>query len=323
MALVRSDFTRLVVRNAVELYWDEYKEVDPVWTNFFREKDTEDPIFQSNSMLGMGDLEEREENEPMSYDQPAMGWPVYGRVRSFSKGISFSSELYNDTKAIGLFNEFIQRIAANYPRTRDRFFADFFNCGALTAGHDVFDATTPGIFADPTGKFIYDGKPLFAGTGNGHPLKMNSRSCVNYAPLPLTLDNLITVYKQMTIDNAYDEMGNKIIIQPDTLVIPQALEIAAMQLLNTEKMPNLDTTPSIANPMYRKFAVVVWPHLSDDDGWFLIQRGMGFKALKRQDMQIDFWYDPETKQYKGSVDCRFGGYVDNWRYAFACNTVTA
>ena len=162
MALVRNDFTRWIVRESTQLFYDSYTAVPEVWSGLFEERDVATPYIHTNSIIGLGDLEERKESEPTPYDQPTLGWEVYGRVRTFAKGISFSMELYTDTQAQGLFFDLVRQMADNYPRTRDRFFARFFNEGAKLAGHEVFDATLPGILPDPTGKFIYDGKPFFA-----------------------------------------------------------------------------------------------------------------------------------------------------------------
>lgn len=320
MALVRNDFTRWIVRESTQLFYDSYTAVPEVWTGLFEERDVATPYIHTNSIIGLGDLEERKESEPTPYDQPTLGWEVYGRVRTFAKGVSFSMELYSDTQAQGLFFDLVRQLADNYPRTRDRFFARFFNEGAKLAGHEVFDATLPGVLPDPTGKFIYDGKPFFADAGNLHPLKMAAGGIQNYFALPLTYENLKTVYTHMTTANNVDEAGNKIVLQPDVLLVPPQLEMEALQILNAEYLPNASGTPSIKNPMYRRFRVVVWHHLTDPDGWFLLQRGKGLKALNRQSLAIDFWQDSDTEEYKGKVVCRFGGYVDNCRFTTACNT---
>lgn len=325
MAMLRNDFTRLLQVQATEIFWENYTEVAPVWRNFFSERTITTPYVESQSMLGMGDLVEKPENTPFAYDTPTMGWPILGSVRSYGKAVAFSKELYDDSQFRNLFLDLVAQLSENYPRTRDRFYAQFFNNGALKAGDRVFDATVPGVKQDATGGFIYDGRPLFASGDQAHPALMNQGATYsNYAALELTQENIEKVYKDMTINNAYDEQGNKIVLRPDTLVVPQELELKALGILNAEYTATTSGVAStIRNPMYRKFRVVVWPHLTDADGWFMIQRGKGFKALLRQDPLINVWIDNETMQYRASVWCRFGGYVDNWRYAYACNTPTA
>lgn len=324
MALLRSDFTRLLQQQLVDIFWENYTEVGSVWRALFSEQSINTPYVERQSLLGMGDLVEKGENEPFSYDQPTVGWPILGSVKSFGKAMAFSRELYDDSQFLNLFGESVAQIAQNYDRTRDRYYAQFLNYGALTAGHRVFNATVPGVIVDPTGDFIYDGKPLFAGTAQAHPSLMSDRTFSNYDTLDLTLENIQKVYTKMTVDNAYDEQGNKIVISPDTIVVPQELELEALALMNQEYVAQ-DATTGIGgasarrNPFYRKFRIIVWPHLTTADGWFMIQRGYGLRALIRQQPEIEVWEDPETKQMRASVYCRFGAYADSWRHLFANN----
>jgi len=322
MAFERTDFTRLLQRRIVEMFWENYTEVDPVWMSLFTEDKTDEPFVEKQSMLGMGDLEEKKENEAFAYDTVSEGWPIIGSVKSFGKATAVSYELYKDSEFRNLFGDFVQQMAENYPRTRDRYFANVFNNGALLTGTKELDGTVPGVKIDPTRGLLYDGKPLFAGVGNGHPALMNQgQTYANYLPLTLTLENLNTVYDMMTIDNAYDEQGNKIVIRPDTLVVPQALRSTAMQVLSTQYMPTSSGVSSTKiNPLYKAFDIIVWPHLTDRNGWFLVERRKGLKVLNRQAPTIDVWQDDETKQFKASIYTRYGCYADNWRYVFACNT---
>jgi len=327
MAMKRTDFTKYLLKLGYEVFWDNYDEIGSVWEQLVDEEDTDKPYVERMSMSGLDDLEEKGEDEPIKYDKMADGWPILGKVRTFAKGIAFSMELYEDTQIEQLFSQAVASWSKAYTRTRDRFYARFFNEGALLSGSDVFDNSIPGVKLDPTGKFIYDGKPFFADAGNPHPLRHSPDTIVNYAPLPIdesvSLDvatqNLIDVYQKMTIDNAKDEKGDEILVTPDTIVIPPALKFRVNQILNSDYFPKLDSTPSAINPLKGMLDVVVWPRLKDPTGWFLVERKRGLKALNRKDVTIDVWEDPETKQIKASVVCRFGGYVEDVRYTFGCN----
>lgn len=320
MALLRNAFTQTLVKKGYEVFWDAYQGIPSVWENFFREDNTNAPYVERSSMIGLGDLMEKPENEPFKEDQPADGWPVLGRVRTFGRSMAWSMELYEDTQIEGLFEQVVTQWGDSYQRTKDRWYVRFFNDGALEAGADIFDNTVPGVKQDPTGKFIYDGKPFFADAGSPHPTKLSDITITNYFPVPLTFDNFSTVWHHMVLNNAYDEKGDEIDLYPDTLLIHPSNRFKAMEILNSEFLPHTDTTPSIRNPLRGTVdAVIEWRRLADPDGWFLIQRGQGLRALNRKNLELDVWIDPETKQIKASVNCRFGGYVDNCRYHVACN----
>jgi len=321
MALQRTDFTQALTKKGYEIFWDNYVEVDNVWEGLFRQEPlTSGAYIERASMIGLGDLTEKGENEPFTYDIPADGWPVLGKVRTFAKGFAFSMELYEDTQIENLFSQYVAQWGEAYMRTRDRFYSNFLNNGALLTGHEVFDNTVPGVKIDPTGKFIYDGKPFFADAGNAHPLKMCDKTIVNYFPLPLTHENFATVWQSMTINNAFDEKGDEINLAPDTLVIHPSLKFKVKEILESEFLPSVSGTPSIRNPLRGLVsAVIEWRRLDDPNGWFLMQRQRGLVALNRKELSLDVWVDPETKQVKATVNCRFGGYVDNCRYTTACN----
>ena len=321
MAMQRTDFTQALVKRGYEVFWDEYPEVQDVWTALFKEDQVNTPFVERSSMIGLGDLEEKPEGEPFSYDRPADGWPVLGRVRTFGRAIAFSMELYEDTQIENLFAQTVGQWAQSYQRTRDRWYSRFFNEGSWTTGSPVFDNTVPGVKIDPTGRFIYDGKPFFTDAGNPHPTKLSDITMVNYFPLPLTHENFQMVWKHMTLNNSFDEKGDEIDLVPDTLLIHPNLRFKAQEILNSEFLPNTATTPSIRNPLRRIVPnIIEWRRLKDENGWFLLQRQRGMTALNRKELVLDVWEDPETKEVKANVNCRYGGYVDNHRYSIACNT---
>lgn len=172
MAMLRNDFTTSLLNQGVEIFWDAYDATPDVWTGLFEQKNIDGPYIESTSMVGMGDLLEKKEGEELSYDQPGDGWPTLGSVRTFGRKIAWSMELYEDNKIEGLFQDLVRSWGEAYSRTRDRYFARFFNEGALLTGSDIFDQSIPGVKVDPTGGFVYDGKPFFADTSNAHPAKM-------------------------------------------------------------------------------------------------------------------------------------------------------
>lgn len=319
--ILRTDFTRQLVNDAIELYWKQYTEPDYRWRLLFNERPLPNgPLYRSSTMLSGGDLLHKKEHEPISFEKPQAGWDYAGRVHTFAKGIEFSMEAYEDTQVYDSFMQMVADMANAYPRTRERFYANFFNFGALTAGHEIFDASIPGVYTDPTGGFVYDGKPFFADAGNPHILRGSAKTFQNYFPLELTFENLETVWRHMVEQQAVDENGNPIIVMPDTLLVPPHLYVDAWKILTSEYLPHTATTPSIRNPMFQKFQILEWPALTHQNGWFLLEARRGLTALTRKELEIDMFQDMTSKSWKASVNARFGGMVDDVRYICACNT---
>lgn len=316
--MLRTDFTRLIINEATEYFYKNYTEAASVWPLLFEEKRLNGALYRASTMLNFGDLLPKGEDDPSATEKMQMGWDYQGLVHTFSKSVPMSMEAFEDTSVRGLFMELAQNLVKTYPRSRDRFYADLFNKGALKTGDPIFNNTLSG-YPDPTGNFIYDGKPWFADGTDPHPLKGSSKTIQNYFPLPLTAANLETVWVHMTTNMAIDENGNPITVTPDTLLVPPALQIEAMKIVSAERWPNTATTPSIGNPMYNRFNIVVWPALTNPDGWFLMEAKQGLLALTRKELELKMYVEDRTQRTVAHVNTRFGGVVTDVRYVCACN----
>jgi len=319
MGVTRTDFTEKLKVNAYRWFWEAATSNYDTWTELFAE-DTDFPEDASYTMttsaLGLGDLKEKKEGDKLEFDSPMEGYSVLGAPKTFGRQISFSLELYSDTQVEGLFRKTVASWRDAYERTRDKTFAKIFNYGAYTAGHSIFNNSIPGVIQDPSGDFIYDGKPLFAAAGNEHVSK-GGGTYYNFQALALNAANLKTVYTAMTTTNAKDERDEDIDIVPDVLLVPPALKFTAEEIL---KSTSLDSNnPGVTNVLRDIVRPVVWRRLTDSDGWILMQSKKGIYVINKLDPVIDFWVDPETKDYRASIVCRFGIYVQNWRFVYGCN----
>lgn len=330
------DLTRLkeyITSRAYEIFYDSLPETDEPWRQFCEIKeDTSRILVQTDSLTYAGELSPWEEGDALVYEEPVDGYTVYGRVRFFRKGrkIGWHARQIGD-----VVNELLDQIrnwseAVVY--TRNKWIRTMLENGALTAGHTSFDQSINGtggvVFSDPTGGFIYDGKPLFAddqtaagGTDNRHPAKFNATVLfTNYQALPLTYDNLITVYNAMKSNNI-DDYGRKMDIQPDILLVPTNLETVAEQLTMSEKVPSDTGTPSKPNPLYGKVKPVVWNELNTTDGWILIDSRLKGMVVfdNMQDIDINVWIDNDTRELRCDITAKFGAFIRNWRAFYGCN----
>ena len=325
MAVERNDFTEAIRKSGYEWYWEEYEEINTTYQELFTEKDITAPYIKEVSSTGMGDLKEKPESEPIQEAAPQEGFPIYGKVRTFASKVSWSMELYDDSQVESLFQDTVSSWGRSVPRTKDRWYAQFFNYGGYTAGHSVFNNSLPDILVDSSGDLIYDGYPLFTLTNNARSSMGGETYFNSGGALDLDATNLQAVYQAMTATNNRDEKDDEIIIEPNILLIPPGLKFIADELLQYEKQ-NTDfmlykDKPSIA--LAGKITPVVWPRLTDTDAWFLLEKQKGLIALNRMEEQIDFYKDNETKAYVASILVRFGGYVNNWRYMYGSNLATS
>lgn len=328
MAVERNSFTEALKKEGYKWYWSAYDEIPTVYQEIFAEEDADAAYVKETSAVGLNDLTEKPESEPIKSDAPHEGYPIYGKVRTFASKVTWSMELYDDAQVQNLFQKTVQSWGDAVPRTKDRYFAKYLNYGGYTAGHDVFNATIPDVLIDPSGDLCYDGKPLFNLTGNARSSIAGGTYYNSTASANLDATTLQTAYTLMTQTNNRDEKDDEIILEPDILVVPPALKFKAEELLQYN---NQATTAFLLNvnkpaqPTTIKGAlrVVVWPRLTDTDAWFLGCAKKGLVALTKGAEQIDFYRDNETKAYVATIVVRFGGYVRNWRYWYGANLSTS
>ena len=333
MAFDLSRWTSKITSDAYELFFDSLPAPNEPWREFCEiEEDTSRILVQTDSLAYAGELEIWEEGDSLVYETPKDGYTVYGRVRFFRKGrkISWHQKQVKDMEA-ELMRQ-IKNWAEALAYTRNKWIKTMLEEGAKTAGHSVFNqsisASSGAAWTDPTGNFIYDNKPFFGddqrnagGCDYRHPVKADPSILLrNYQALPLNYDNLVAVYNEMK-QNGIDDYGRKISIRPNILLVPPALEITARQLVEADYMPHDSTTPSKPNPFKGVLNVLVWDELEDQDAWYLIDSRMkGIVVFDNpEDVDINVWVDPDTREVRCDITAKFGAYVRNWRPFYACN----
>jgi len=242
-------------------------------------------------------------------------YTVVCKNRTYGRIVRFSYETVQDTQALeNILANTVGTWGQKLPVTKENFYVQFFNHGALTAGHDVFDNSITGVVTDSSGDLIYDGYPFF---DTAHPDKVGNTYANHVTTRSLTHTNLKTSYTTYTTTNNRDERGDIIDLVPDTLLIPPDLRFTAQEILNSTLIPgsmdnDTNVLAGILNPLE-------WAYLSDTDAWFIGKLKMGLIATDRQDVDIDFWQDETNKDYFASILTRFGGAVTQWRYWMAMN----
>jgi len=265
-------------------------------------------------------------NEPDLIDHGAVapartfdqGYQWFCRARKLAERIVIPEELMNDPNAdvkIGnLVRTFAAQFGEGFARKKEQMAADIFNKGAYTAGDlATFDGGYPG-HADAYPKFIYDGKPFFAASGNGHPLFLApSVTKVNFDTNTLTSTNLEAARILMSRTNAVDEANQKVSISPNLLLVPPELAQTAEVILGSLQLPG--TAQNDINTLRGRFQPVSWRYLDDTDGWFL---GTAKKGVRLYDSGDPMLFTEPLNDGSGSWAIRMTSYfarvVTDWRF---------
>lgn len=268
---------------------------------------------------------ERGENAPARTMKE--GFKRTFKIRKLAESMTLQEEMLRNPNATALVGaqvaEWLRRMGQGFQVAKEILAADVFNKGSLTAGYKpVFDGSYT-AHADDYPAFIYDGKPLFAASGNGHPLFFEQTTTkYNQTANALSSTNLETGRVLMANTNAYNESNERINIDPNVLVVPPALSRTGAVLLNSSLLPG--TAQNDTNTHQGQFQLIEWRYLSDAAGWFLGTRGEGLLCYDSGDPVISV---SEPDKDNGNITIRLTSYhgvgVKDWRYWSAHNTPTS
>jgi len=311
----RSQFTETLKKDMYNYFWDNYPEAPIIYEQIFDVVKSDAAYEQFTSAIGLGELLEKPEGEDFQADAPMESYTIVCLNHSYGRLVRFSYETVKDAKKVSnILAETVGTWGRMVPITKEKYYAKFFNNGALTAGNAVFNNTKTGIVTDASGDFIYDNDPWFSTT---HTSKAGTNYSNYTATNPITVANVKTVFNTYTSTNNRDERNEIISLTPNVLLHPPGIRFTVREILQTAAIPHsMDNT---VNVLQNIVSPLEWSYLTDADGWFLGQLKMGLMATDREDVSLDFWQDETSLDYFARCFTRFGGVITNWRFWYANN----
>lgn len=284
------------------IYQDTEKQYPSVLNQIFTVNSSDKAYEKDTSVSGLGKLAQKAEGDAIVYEAPTNGYPVVYTHLTFGKGEAITYEMYEDDQ-YNVMKKAPRRLALAKARTREQFGADLFNFGFTYGG---------GGSAFFNGG---DGKALFA---TDHPIKAGGTQS-NMTTMDLDEDALELA--MVTMRATRDNKGELQMVQPDTLVVPPALEKEARILLESQQRTG--TANNDINPYKGKLKLIVWDFLGSaaggsDTAWFLIDSSMdSLNWFNRDDRGLEGpEYDFDTKTAKWSVVARWSAGFSDWRGVF-------
>jgi hypothetical protein len=284
-----------------------------VWTLGLSEQD---PTFMRTSIFpidssqrakethqGIGELGSEMWNQfnelgRVPYDGFSPLWPHELVHRRYAGGMQVERELVDDLlyPEAPIPRSITERAAAlgrSAALHRERSAAALFNNAFTDTGTDNEGFSVSGP----------DGVGLISTAHKNSPSDATTQS--NEFTLALSGDNLTTVRLAM---NAWtDDRGHLAPSNPDTLLIPPALEETADIILKSQLDPT--SANNAINPNVGRYTKVVWPWLTDTNAWFLID-----SAKKRQHL---IWLDRILPEFaaEGDFDTFIAKYRGYYRFS--------
>lgn len=322
MVMQRSDFSEGMRKEMYQYHFESYPTQPSVIEKIFDVRKSTAAQEISTSIINLGEIPEKAENDEIKFENLEEGYPVIMRNRSFARGTACSKEGVDDHQKI---KDFLKKAVKGWSEsiywTRQKFAAKFINEGGLTAGHDVFNGSIVGLLQDSSGDKIYDSTNFFPLTGGTNHTSKGSATYYNGFALDLNASNLETVWVHMTTTNNRNERDEIISLIPNVLLVPGGLGPTAERIIKSEWLPG--TAQNDINVFKNKVEVVEWAFLDDSNQWSLGVKKKGLVFLERSEPEYDFFFDPRRKTYLATVFTRFGGGVENWRTWCSSNFDTA
>lgn len=288
---IRSNFGDLLEPGFREIFDDAFKEIPMVFPRIFREMTSEKQDENVSGVTGFGLMEQTDEGESVSYEDPIQMYDTTFVHQKYTKGFKISEELWEDDQYNVMKGKPAQ-LARAARRTAENSAANVFNRG--------FNTSYLGG----------DGKPLFSVS---HPRSDGGSSQSNASATGITLtdDNLETA--RIAARSQLDDKGMIIQINPKKLIVPIDLEKDALILTGSVGRPGTaDNDKNVYNNM---FDVISWEYLTlNNTMWFLQdpqQHQLTFFWRIRPEFKQDSAFDTGMALFKART--RFSNGWADWR----------
>lgn len=323
-----SQVPSLVTKDGYPVLFQSYMGVPQVAPLICEVVETDGSMYgdKGTVITGLGEPRVTRDGKEIEADTFEEAYTWYCRIERLARRVSIPKRLMEAAdgmqKVQGLLAQHAKAWGVSFAQSKEQRVADVFQKGTIAAGNKtVFNGSFPQN-TDPNAGFIYDGKPFFAATGNGHVLAASTATPFNLtAALALSSTNLQTVLTTMRDTNAIDDRGQKVMIAPRDLIVPPGLEFTAKSILNSALVP--ETANNGVNTIAGMLNPIVWRYLSDDsDAWY-VGAGEGVRVYDSGPPQLEVGYDVATQSLEVVAYSYHGVCVTDWRGYYACNKATA
>lgn len=325
MATTRSSFIKAMVKDKFPYAIESYDKVVKVSDQVFDVDPSDSAYEQYTSAIGPGAITEVTEGTSIPAQSAQEGYTVICANKKRATRLTLTNEAIDDNQKISnMLEAWAKGCGESFANSRESDHMAVFNYGGYTSGNSTFDNSIPGVITPSYGNFMYDGKPVFALSGNNHIAKNGATYYNSKASLTLSGQNLETMLNLIAVTNAFNEAGLEIQIMPDTLLVQYGSSnyYKAKRLL--ESMADLDAVQSgVTNVWKGSLNLIGSRFLTNSDAYFIGKAKMGLKSLNRMPLKVDYYESHENDSQKVKCIARWGKCVTNFRGWVGANLSTS
>ena len=300
--LTSSQFVRLMDKRLRQVFEGEFKEIPPMISQLYNVMKGDAAWEEFFEIGNLGDIPEF--NGKLQYLSISPGYYTRIEPKEYAGGLQFERKLLEDKKYNVLDGRARQLTQSAY-RTMDKIAVRPFAYAFSTA----FDF----MYSEEGVALCSDSHTTKSGVSTTTGFDNAGTSALSKTSLAAT---------RLAMRRFKDDIGNRIVIEPDTLLVPDNLYDTAMEIVGSEKDPT--SANNTINMMKGRFKVLPYLRLDDYDtnNWFLIDSSMMKKYLlwiNRVAPDVNNTIDFETFIWKYSIYFRIGYGHLNWRWLFGHN----
>lgn len=259
----------------------------------FNQENMNSDITQTTTMSGLRNPTVKAENAPVNFQTMQPGYSKTFTASTWATAYRISREMVRDGK-INMIQKATESFAKGFFEVKELQAADILN--------DGFSTTQ------------YDGTTLFS---TSHPLENGGGQVgVNRPSAASALS--VTSFRQLRniMQDTVNENGQLVKYNPVHLVVPQALQDVAMEIVKSQYNP--DNANNAINTLYDTVSVIpggFWNYLSSDTAFFLFanKADHGLMFYTREAFETDSDYDKRAFAYEVIASERFTSGVAGWR----------
>lgn len=294
--ITSSQFVRLLDQRLRKVAEDQYKELPSMIDSLYTKLPSDSAWEEFFSVGSLPDIPAF--NGKISYLSVSPGYHIKIEPKEFAAGILFERKLLDDKKYAVMDNR-AKMLSKSAQRTQEKYGAETFAYAFSSAFE--FATNEEGV------AWCSDSHSTKSGVSTSSGFDNAGTSALDKTSVEAT---------RILMKKFKGDIGQRIVVEPDTLIVPLAKEQAALELVNTEK--GLDTAEGNVNTQYKKWKVIVYDRLDDYDtnNWFMADSSMLKETLfwiDRIPFETNNTVDFDTFQVKHSCYFRIGCGWTDWR----------
>lgn len=298
--IVSSDFVYLFENRLREVAEEGYNEIPEQRKTFFRDVPSDRAWEEFFSVSGIGDVPEF--SNKLTFASKYPGYLSRLEPKEYAWGLEFERKFLDD-KQYGVMEDAVKDLGVASGRTMEKKGAEILT-NAFSAAF-TFLYSEEGLSLCNTAHTTKTGASTSSGFSNSGTSAVNPTSFAN---------------TRLTMRRYCDSMGNRIEVDPDMIICPDALRDRFMEITSTPK--GLDSAEGTVNmEEKRNWKVVPYMRLDDSDtnNWFMVDSRLMKKYLlwiTRVAPDYKFNFDFMTYFTQFSVYFRIACGFTNWRWIY-------